>query len=207
MLNFRTQQLLCLIHASELEEFVLAKDPRITYLPFGDSMLRAVVRGPIVTQVAGDRKLLYLIRPTAGESYGRLKQQWRIEVTDSDTVTVQSYGEDGVSLTSELSYTVTDGLSSILAVPGSSLQFRFQDGVGSAWQVDALTEPTLSLAGTLQTLETSLSGQVREALFGQPGIKPEPYKTFESLWDLHDVPAYRLGAVALALAYRTEEGA
>jgi hypothetical protein len=34
-LNYRLRQVMQLLHATELETYVLAKDPRVTYLPFG----------------------------------------------------------------------------------------------------------------------------------------------------------------------------
>jgi hypothetical protein len=40
--GLRLRQIMQLLHATELEEYVLAADPRITYLPFDDAYLGSV---------------------------------------------------------------------------------------------------------------------------------------------------------------------
>lgn len=206
MLNYRLRQYLSLIHSSELEEFVLAKDRRITYWPFDDSILRQVVRGPVATQIAvpnGSQPFYFLHPISAVEVTGRLKQQWQLEVTDGSTVTINTYNDDGLSFTTTQGYTVTDGLSSTIVLPGSGLRCYFQEGIGASWQIDVLGRPALSLPNVVNNAAALVTGTVRDGLFGETPI--EPYKTFRDLWDRHDVTTYRLGALVLALAYRMDE--
>ena len=42
MLNYRLRQLTALLHSTELEEYVLAKDPRVTYLPLDGAFFDGV---------------------------------------------------------------------------------------------------------------------------------------------------------------------
>lgn len=205
MMNYRLRQFMCLLHASELVEFVLAPDPRTTYLPFNDRLLRTVCRGPVVTQTFGAVKGFNILNSfTFADPSGRLKRQWKVKVLDGTTVQLDSFNDDGRTKTEVQTYSVVDGLSTPLALGESGLQYRFESGVGSVWLVDLLYRPAASLPGLVTQLEILLSDQSRDALFGSDPV--EPYATFRNLWDRHDVPAYRLGGVILALAYRTEEG-
>jgi hypothetical protein len=204
MLNYRLHQYLALVHTCELVDYVLAKDPRITYWPFGDDIMRQVARGPVVTQVAGSPAVLTVMAAQAAvESHGRLRRQWQVNVVDGTSVQVVAHDDNGLVYTVVQTYTITDGLSNQLVLPDSSLRYRFQAGVGSVWQVDLASAPALSLPAVVMNLEALMSTAVREALFGTEPI--EPYRTFRELWDSHDVLAYRLGAVVLALAYRMDE--
>lgn len=200
MLNYRLQQFLALLHGNELEEFVLSPDPRVTYLPFTHDLMDAVLHGAEVVQTAGTAKVFYVLGGyTPVESSGRLLQKWQVTVTDGTTVTVETYDADGRTYTTTYSYTVTDGLSSVLSLPGSGLSYRFESGTGSVWQVQVVSRPVVTMPQIVQNADSLLDASCYDALFSET----EPYRTFKRLWETSDEPPYRLSGLVLALAYRT----
>lgn len=204
MLNYRLRQVMGLLHASELSEFVLAKDPRVTYLPFTDALLKSVVRGPVSTQVAGAAGQFYLLKSFPYvQSPSRLFWQWRVEVVDGSNVKLDGFNEQGVTQSTNQTYSTSNGLSSVLALGDSGMTYRFGASAGAVWLVEVLARPTASLVDVVRQADRLLSEEDRLGVFGDTSA--EPYATFRHLWERHDVLAYRLGALALALAYRTEE--
>jgi hypothetical protein len=209
MLNYRSRQLLSLIHACELEEFVYALDPRVTYdltqSPFADDGL---YRPAYVSQEipGGVTAPLFFVGTTAApDATGRMLNEWDVTV---DTATVD------VSLRrprmfSSSPYSITAGMSSIIGLTGSTLSFRFGSvsfgpGLGPRFVVTKLTRPTVDLSLLLGRIR-STNLRACETLFGsgQPWGSTEPYLTFRRLFDNHFALPYRLGAVVLAMIYYT----
>lgn len=200
-LNVRLQQYLSLLHAGGLEEFILDKDPRVTYLTWRDDATAASRFGARVVQTAGSATPFAVVgEPEADDALGRLFTQWRVEVTDAALVTVRR--QTPPVETTVQGYTLTDGLSDLLPLAGADLFFRFGGGVGNVWEVEALARPGRDLAAVLNRLENVVN-TVSDALFGPAGR--EPYQTFANLWRADDRLPYRLGGVLLALAYRIDE--
>lgn len=204
MLNYRGRQLMGLLHSTELVQFVMDLDTRITYdiLPNDESFEQLFQ--PEIKPLEGTTKELYLLDnagpPTgAGLTY----HQWRIEVLTSSTVKVAR--QSPVAEIEVSSYTVTSGLSSIVPLIGSGLSFRFQSGVGSTWRVTAYSRPSHDLGGLAADLRAS--NYIIDNLFqlGTPRPNTEPFRTFLNLWADHPELAYQLGAVLLGLIYRTDE--
>jgi hypothetical protein len=96
------------------------------------------------------------------------------------------------------------GLGTPFDLPGSGLNGRFHEGVppGTAWVVTCLARPAADLGGVVAALE-AIGEDAMLALFG---VAPaEPYRTWKALWYSAAPLPYRLGAVLLALAARTDE--
>lgn len=76
------------------------------------------------------------------------------------------------------------------------------DSVTAAWTITARANPQSALISVLPNLEF-LGEPVYLDLFGvQP---PEPYATFQNLWETHPLPTYRLSGLILAFIYRMHE--
>src|SRR3990167_9195258 len=142
MLNYRLAQYMAVIHATELEEYVLDLDNRVTYLPLKDHFLGNVF-GTTVSQYRGEERSLRIIGGSPDSSSGRLLRDWIVEVASDSVVQVT------LSLPfqqSSISYSITNGLSELLPLVGSSMSFYFQSGVDSAWTIRSLVRPSLYLA-------------------------------------------------------------
>jgi hypothetical protein len=73
----------------------------------------------------------------------------------------------------------------------------------AAWRLKIFVKPVSAISTCLPRLEF-LGEPFYLQLFGV-GNSSEPYTTFKNIWLDHPNPAYRLGAFALAMIYRTEE--
>lgn len=201
-LNYRLRQYLTLLHATELEEYVLSLDSRVTYWPCSRSDFVANIFGVTVSALSDSNKALYIQGEVqADDTTGCSRTSWRVEVIDGATAKVDR--DTPPSDSSVQSYSVSSGLSSPVALTGSGLYCRFKPDVGSAWVVEATARPQRELGDIVETLQQSLSDDDLTFLFGsQPA---EPYKTFRNLWLLHEWLAYRLGGLLLAVVYRSDE--
>lgn len=205
LLNYRARQLLGLIHATELAEFVTELDPRVTYEPLPLDELFDALFETRVTPLLGTTRQLFLqeLSPT-GEAAGRLAQQWTVRVTSGTHVEVSRHTTPvSVRL---LEYTLTDGLSNAVPLTGSSLGVKFEAGVGSQWYIEATTRPTVDLGELLANLD-AVTEDVKLELFGvgSPRAETEPFRTFRNLYSHHQELPYRLGGLVLAIIYRMDE--
>lgn len=102
-----------------------------------------------------------------------------------------------------ISFNYEAALSPPLPLPGSALTLRIrQDSAGAAWVVNASAAPLPDLPAIVARLEGA-GEDTMELLFGVAPV--EPYKTWKALWASNKPLPYRLGAVLLAMAARTDE--
>lgn len=96
------------------------------------------------------------------------------------------------------------GLGTPFALDGSGLTGRFHDDVpdSTSWTVDCLARPAADLGQVLAALD-AIGEDAMAGLFGD--APAEPYRTWKALWYSAAPLPYRLGAVLLALAARTDE--
>lgn len=213
MYMYRAREMMQMLHSTELEQFVLNLDPRITYSfdnltkPF-DSVF-PFQRGAIgSTQITTLNAL-----PTTGlypttdfdmpDLTGKCTHQWHIEETETQfKITHESTPRKFVLETA----TFTSGLSTLVQLPESSLKFRANEDPGAEWRLYSYHRPQRGL-GDLETAMSKLGAESFYGLFhvGDPEGKREPWLTFNNLWTSHNETAYRLGAVVLALIYHTHD--
>jgi hypothetical protein len=204
LMNYNLRALLDMLHASELESHVLALDPRITYMPPKTDLFDLVASGAVITQLAGTQTLTFAGGNAVSQVGNNISFRWQVAVLDSSHVQVTQYSNTFTSaVTTILPYTVSNGLSCPIALPGSSLSVHFTAGTGSSWQIDAMARPALDIPALSYGLSTSLTADMADAIFGPVG-SPEPYKTFRNLWEMHDQLPYRLGGLVLALGYQID---
>jgi hypothetical protein len=203
-LNWRLRELLAVLHATELAEHVAAPDPRVTYWPGSPLLFDLVAAGPTVVELSPGGDLLLDLNANVEAEGEQLYHEWSINVIDGLTVEAQALrGVDGPGPVVSSSYTITAGSSNVLTLPGTAHTYRFTSGVGAIWNVKWLGRPATTLADVLAGLDGGLGNAAKTALFGVPLV--EPYRTFANLYMRHPRSAYRIGGLALALAYRTGE--
>lgn len=201
MLNYRAFELLTLLHATELEEYVFALDPRITYdfrqNPFvSEDLYRPQIR-PVF---AGDNAQLSVIgQGGSPDLSGRMAFSAIVEAVD---------GELQIRFQSESRFTagaitLSNGLSQpfLLGDTGYSLKVN-STTTANRWAVSGMLKPARDTGQLASQLE-SVGEPVSLRLFGTSSA--EPYATFRNLWRKHGELPYRLGGLLLALIYRTEE--
>ena len=203
MFNYRARQLMALLHATDLAEFVTDLDPRITYDLQDDPYFDNNTFVATADQVVGSGDQFSLLGTSvAPDASGLLKKVWDVTVASSSNATVQLRSP----LTSSTeAYTITSGLSDAVPLVGSDLSVMFGAGVGNKWVVTSRVRPAADLGSIAATLET-IGEPVLLGLFGVGSAQgaTEPFKTFRNLWNHNNELPYKLGGLLLALIYQTE---
>ena len=197
--NYRAQQYLSLLHATELVEFVTDLDPRITYDLgsrefFDDSMFTATVSHPSL-QVLGDFG--------SPDGSGRSRHEWDVNILTGSTVEIARQTKPQQHSVQD--YTFTDGMSNQLPLVGSTAKFRIKQSTTTTWAVSGYARPSADLGSIMAEIE-SVGERYMNDLFGVGTAVggAEPFKTFRNLWADHPELPYRLGGVLLAVIYRLE---
>jgi len=197
MLNYRGQQLMAVLHSTELAENVLDYDKRITYWPLKNDSFYNFNFGNIVTELgAFDGQIIFAGPPVANNNEGRLYNFWKVTVKDSDTVTIRKLTPPVVENDQE--YVITDGISNALELPGSSQKFLFNGPVGASWFFESFARPEKTMVDVLNDLQNTVSDADAYLFWGE--YPPEPLLTYKNLWKNHPHYAYKLGAIALTMA-------
>lgn len=233
MLNYRLREILTLLHASELGEFVLDLDSRITYATSGRSELfdfpsfiiesYAGLRFPNIEQ---DQVVLSTMGdlPPSDES-GGTDFQWLVIVMGLSATReerawyVEQRRPGGRRMTTEGIVCVPHpkSLSAPVSLSGDGRApfvrlFSPNDFVHMAvyyttsFLVTAAQRPSKTLAELEAQLRT-LGEATLLPLFnvGSTLGGQEPWQTFYRLWTKHPEFPYRMGGLLLALIYQTEQ--
>lgn len=194
MLNYRCRQLLALIHASPLQQYVTAVDRRITY---GFDNKAIATQWGIDTAIAlGTEPPTFYGTLEAPDVSGRIQRSYLLDVATDDTVNVS---RTTVPLETN-TYSITPG--QLIPLVGSGISFTLADGVApQRYAVDTFARPTRDLSAVAASA-VNLGEAVYIYLFGLPLV--EPFKTFKNLWMYQQELPLRLGALVCALAYRTD---
>ncbi len=191
-LNYRLQEYMTLLHATELVEHVLAFDPRVTYetaAPFPAAAFGTTTEG-------SERILQVVGLPAADEALGRLRTQWRVSVEAGGQATVSRE-------TPPIAIGYYDLAETPLLPLAGPLKCLPDPTAGSVWAVTATARPTRTLPDIVAALRQTVT-EVREVqLFGANPV--EPYLTYRNLWAKHPALPYALGGLLLAVARRTHE--
>lgn len=204
--NLRLQQYLTILHNSDLSDYVTALDARVTYIPWKASLFNQALPIATVTQLAGTGKNFYLAQTSTPQYSTRLYYEWEVRVLSATQVQITQFdaAKNQVSST-EATYSITDGLSSKINLPGTDLYFQFDNDLSARWLITSVGRPARTLVDVLTDLNALLQSNASDQLFGNSSIKAEPYKSCRNVWFDSDRDTFRLCAVALALGYRINE--
>lgn len=204
-LNYWAYQYLLALHTTELHEFVVSLDPRVTYFGHGhpeffdDRFFRTTVIGDPGTE---EELFLFGDFDISADLSGRLNYSWRVTVDNVQITMVSQYPQRTVVE----SYVVTDGLSDPHRLPGTTWTVRFPAAaVGGSWTITSTRRPRYGLNDIAADVAT-MSRADLEQLFlqGTRYGNQEPFVTFRNLWFDHPELLYRLGGLLLATIYHTE---
>jgi hypothetical protein len=192
-LNARCRQLLAVVHASPLVEFVTALDGRVTYA-FDDPTFFADATYRPAADPAGGLAVTGAVPPP--DVTGRMRRAYAVAVVAEGLAELTEAGPKTL-----LSLPFAAGVRA--AAAGTGLAFTFASAAtGQAWRVTALGRPSRGAA----ELAADLAAAGEPTLDGLFGLNPpEPYRTFRNLWFDCPETALALGGLVCALAYRTEE--
>lgn len=218
MLNYRAAQLLTLIEATELQEYVLDLDSRITYSNSGEFLADKTLFEPQVRRITGTSSDILTIvgSSIAPDSTGVCGYRYDVEVDINSggsglgggggsafylqSVTVNRLTPPTASEQSPL--ILTSGLGGPFDLPYSGYRFTVHPDDDSTWTIRGFLRPQRTLS-EIDTLLRSIGEPVLIQLFGVSN--EEPYRTFKNCWNNHPEMAYRLAGFVLAMIYRTNE--
>ena len=201
MLNYRANQLLQIIEATDLRDYVLHLDSRITYSSYREQLALPATFQPKIQRYAGpaSAELSLVGSPARPDITGRCEYDYQVTVSSGSVRVARLSLPNSVT---ESSLTLASGLSELFQLPGSGYQFRINTtDTTAAWKVHGFLRPQIALSD----IESSLHHVGEPYLLGLFGAaKVEPYLTF---WNCTTHPefAYRLSGFVLAIIYRTEE--
>lgn len=202
MLNYRTAQLLQMIETTELQQHILALDPRITYDMPASQTFAAAKFSPQVLRYGGSSADILTVTgtPIGADTSGIVLYDYRVTLP-SPNIQVQRNNFPESITTQTL--TLVSELSAPMLLPYSGYQVQVNTtNPAVSWVVRGYLQPQLSLDVIEQGLRSVSEPQLLQ-LFGVAPI--EPYATFLSCWTRHPEFAYRFGGLILALIYRSEE--
>jgi hypothetical protein len=205
MLNYRSRQLLSLIHNTRLEEFVTDLDNRVTYRLQDNPFANPTLYDASVVQTVGTTKqLTYVGGNIAPDATGAAYLQWLVTVDSPSNVETRLLSPLRSTVNA---YTITDSVSQLIPLPGvagSSIRFQSPD-VGDQWKISLLSRPEADLGSILATLRLVGDDAIAEVFAKtRPEGSVEPIKTLRNLWEEHHELGMQLGALVLALIYRTD---
>ncbi len=207
-LNYRLREYMTLLHTTELAEFVTDLDPRVTYWPLRDTTIFADTFKNQVSLISGSAiaTIVVLGEETPNHVLGQLRKEFRITVEGAEQIRI-----DRLTLptaTETVAVPTTNGLTTPIELPGSSVKFRIQTGdtdndltglVGTVWLLETRARPTQGLDMILSRLQTGLGPVPLLEFFGLG--QQDPQKTLRNLWQTSPYLPYKLGALLLGLAY------
>ncbi len=204
MYNYRAKQLLPLIHATELHEFALRLDNRITYDQAREQTLyQPATFLPQINRYSGHTPdtLTLIGQPIVPDAVGQLRFDYDVDILTPTTVEVKRLTPKTFSVIQDFS--LTNKLSRPLRLEGAGYKFFLNTtSPGAQWQIGGYFRPQWDI-GQLVAMLDRVGEPVMLQLFGLSN--DEPWVTFRNLWyDHHSLP-YRLGGLLLAMIYRTEE--
>lgn len=203
MLNFRAAQVFRLIEKTELQEYVLALDSRITYSSQDNSLSDPTTYEPKITRVGlpDSAQLTLTGSPNSPDISGIAHYRYTI-TPDVTQVIVQR--QVFPSVTDTIPLTLTAGLSQTFDLPFSGYQAVVNTlSSGGNWQVEGYNKPRMDLTQVVSERLSNLGEPTYLQLFGISDV--EPYLTFKNCWKSHPDFAYKLGGLVLAMIYRTDE--
>jgi len=203
MMNYRALEMIVPLHSTELVEFILDLDPRITYIPV-NSPFDFIAPGPFYFPLGATTQNLYInVTGQPVRSDPPLARTWVITVVDGSHIRFNFVDSTGVSRVVTETYSVTGGLAGPVTLPDSPFTISFDPGSGAMWQVYLFARPTVELPQMVANLGVDVQGPLADQLFN--GGDAEPFTTFMNLWNDHPFLPYRLGGLTMAMIYQMNE--
>ena len=202
MLNYRAQQLMAVLHSTELRENVLDFDKRITYWPQRNNKFYSFPFGSTAEKIGSfTGQIIFAGAVEPDDAAGQLHNMWKITIKDSDTVIVRDLIPPVRE--QEYTYTLTDGVSDAIPLIGTTQEFKFEAPVGAGWFVESIVRPKRDMGTVLADLKTGVGILDELNLWG--AAPTEPLLTYKNLWKHHEQYAYQLGGLVLALTTKINE--
>lgn len=196
-INYRMRQLMQMIHATPLTEFVSIAEGDITYLPFRDEL-----NGRLFQQMVTPAGAAYLHGGhSADEAIGQTAYAWTVQLIAADTVRVTS--QLPVATHVDVAVTFSNGLSSVIPLLPKKLTTRFNtNDVGFSYRVQSTVRPTTDIATVLASAFSGEEGLDTLKLFN-PTLAAEQSMYYD-IWATHPQFVMRYAAACLAIANFTE---
>lgn len=197
-LNYRMRQLMQMLHATPLAEFVSSTNEDITYLPFRNELDTTLFRQVITVNNAAPAYPVYLHGAhTADEATGQTSYSWNVQLITADTVRVTTLVPE--TRYADVPVTFSNGLSSTIPLIQNKLSTSF--GTAPQWfeyQVQSVVRPATDLTAILTSATIAATGLDELHIFDTT-IAAEQ-QMYHDIWRKHPQFVMRYSALLLAIA-------
>lgn len=197
-LNYSVWQYMRILHSTEYVDWLMALDPRITYM--SSPSILDTAYGASVDQ--NTDALQFTGEPGLGGVEGRLQESWTIE-----RITNAIYRIMNLRTRRAETFTVAleNGLTEFMPMTGhTNYKVRVQTQLATVlkWTVTYLAKPAAAMDPVQRAAQ---AGNIGIAAYNELFPSRSPYKLFKQLWEQHSLFPYRMSGYLFALIYRTEE--
>lgn len=198
MLNYRSREILTIVHNTELESWITYFDNRITYFPFRGFVFYDLPSYEQEYLKTGTNELARIGDIEADESAGKLYYHWMIDTDSSQNVTVTQFQPTYRQKTS--SYSVSGGRSEPINLIGSGISVTFLQTNNAKWSFTAIAKPRRNLGAIIYDIAAAINSGDEAEIF--KGKDEEPVKTYYNVWTQHSSSPMRLAAIVLATTHQ-----
>jgi len=213
MLNYRAKQLLSLVAGTELQQYVLRLDSRITYDVTRQDLFDPAVFVPTYSRrdnpdgspsdVSSVPELRIEGKPNAPDFSGLCR--YRFQLRNDGSVVSPAYLVERILPFSGAEIQNPEfgsGWSDAMPLRGTGYTVRVSSpSTLYVWTIDLTLAPVLSVSALVASLQR-LNPDVLQQLFLPTS---DDFRTFQACWNQHPDLAYRLGGLLLAYIYRSHE--
>lgn len=199
-INYRMRQLMQVIHATPLAEFVSSSGDDITYLPFRDELGSALFCQTL-QPLTGTASAYLHGKHTADTTIGQTTYLWDVRLIAADTVRVTT--RIPVETYADVPVTFSNGLSNQITLIPRKLTTSFNTAdVGFGYQVQSVVRPAADITDILTSVFSAAEGLDDLHVFA-PRLATEQ-TMYCDIWRKHPQFVMRYAALCLAIANFTE---
>jgi hypothetical protein len=199
--NFRVRQILSLIDATDLRDYVKYHDSRVTYDLRDQQFIDRFPSQPIITGNSLTDSFQVQGEPASPDRLGISNHSFLFSASGNTlrvTRTGRFLSEDDVVLQFD------GGLSQSISLGSTGYNLRINESkyVDGSAAIRVWLRPTLDMSDIAKSL-TSLPADTYLYLFGTGDH--QPYTTFRNCWETHPQLPYRVAGLLLAYVFRLSE--
>ena len=198
--NYRMRQLMEIIHATPLHEFVSETGDDLTYLPFRDDFGADTFHRTVVPPDNTNVSIYVYGEYAADEAIGKTTYSWTVQVLTSTTVQVTSHIPERHII--EVPLVFSGGLSNAIPLLGSTAITKFSAApVGFAYKVQDVVRPIRDITEVLHATFLDAEGMDETRIF-EPTVSANQRMYFD-IWRKHPQAVMKYAAALLAIANYT----
>jgi len=199
-INYRMRQLMEIIHASQLHEFVSETGDDLTYLPFRDDFNAAMFKRTVELPTDTTVSVHVYGEHAADEAAGRTTYNWSVQVVTPTIVRVTSHTPEVQSV--EYPLTFTNGLSNAIPLVLNKVTTKFTTAPpGFVYTVQDVVRPARDITAVLHATFLDAEGMDETRVFDPTA--DENQRMYFDIWRKHPQAVMKYAAALISIANYT----